>query len=144
METEAVHGLHSIELRTASPRHLEGKFCLARYEPTGNIVLFDLPVPPWSMRGHLSSADEQRISTCGGIVDHLEAGLRTVVHWPGDSLRDFVVLHGLIHEMAHHVIQQYTGKRVARVRRTQDHERFAERFVTGHQWVIESLSRGGP
>jgi Zn-dependent peptidase ImmA (M78 family) len=35
----------------------------------------------------------------------------------------------LMHEVGHHVIQQYKGKRPARVARTKDHEALAERFA---------------
>jgi hypothetical protein len=35
----------------------------------------------------------------------------------------------LLHEIGHHLIQQYRGKRTARVARTRDHEACADRFA---------------
>jgi hypothetical protein len=55
--------------------------------------------------------------------------LQTTVDWPGDTLRDFVLFDVLMHEIGHHIVQQYTGNRAGRVMRTRDHEAFAERFA---------------
>jgi hypothetical protein len=53
------------------------------------------------------------------------------VDWPGDTLRDFLLFDGLMHEIGHHM----TGKRTARVMRTADHERRADAFATACRLV---------
>jgi hypothetical protein len=40
-----------------------------------------------------------------------------------------MLFDGLMHEIGHHLIQHHTGKRLARVMRTTDHERSAGRFA---------------
>jgi hypothetical protein len=40
-----------------------------------------------------------------------------------------MLFDGLMHEIGHHLIQQHTGKRTARVMRTGDHERRADAFA---------------
>jgi hypothetical protein len=40
-----------------------------------------------------------------------------------------MLFDGLMHEVGHHLIQQYTGKRGDRVMRTVDHERRADAFA---------------
>jgi len=44
-------------------------------------------------------------------------------------LRDFMLFDALMHEIAHHRLQQYTGKRTARIARTADHEAYADQFA---------------
>ena len=58
-----------------------------------------------------------------------EGGAHALVSWPGKTLRDFMLFDVLMHEIGHHLIQQYKGKRRARVARTRDHEAFAAHFA---------------
>lgn len=52
-----------------------------------------------------------------------------MITWPGDSLREFMLFDVLMHEVGHHWLQQYKGKRPARVVRTREHEAFADEFA---------------
>lgn len=52
-----------------------------------------------------------------------------IVSWPATTLRDYMLFDVLMHEIGHHLLQQYTGKRMARVARTKDHEAFADLFA---------------
>lgn len=49
--------------------------------------------------------------------------------WPADTLRGFMLLDVFLHELGHHLAQQYSGKRSARIARTREHESLAERFA---------------
>ena len=54
----------------------------------------------------------------------------TTVEWPKDSLKRFMLEGVLLHELGHHVLQQYQGKRPVRMARTRDHEATADRFAS--------------
>src|SRR5206468_1152450 len=70
-----------------------------------------------------------KMRRAGALVERLGDGSQTRVEWPGETLRDFMLFDVLMHEIGHHLIQQYTGKRTARVARTREHEAFAELFA---------------
>jgi hypothetical protein len=134
------YGLRSIELRQSVGEEGDAQ-ALARLMVPGRIVLYEQPQPPWQIRGELSSSSRRRLERAGAAVD---AGPSvTQVDWPGDSLANLMLFDGLVHEIGHHLIQQHTGKRVARVMRTADHERSAERFVSAcrRAWV-QRVSEG--
>ena len=63
----------------------------------------------------------------GAVLDIAAAATR--VEWPDETLRDFVLFDGLMHEIGHHLVQHHRGKRSRRVMRTTDHERYAEAFA---------------
>jgi hypothetical protein len=122
----ARYGLRSIELRQSVGEE-GGSLTLARLLVPGRIVLFEQMEPPWLIRGDLSHASRARLERAGAA---LEAGPAvTRVEWPGRSLADVMLFDGLMHEIGHHLIQHHTGKRLARVMRTADHERRAEQFA---------------
>jgi len=87
-----------------------------------------VPAPPWRLPGTLPSEQACRLTRAGAALEAAGAG-PTIVRWEPDALRGFVLHDVLLHELGHHVIQQYTGKRSARVRRTRDHEALAERHA---------------
>jgi hypothetical protein len=124
---EGTYGLRAVELR--SPLAASGSLCLGRYEPPGLIILFAQPASPWSMPGALPVREHDRLCRAGAQVEILGGGTHTRVTWSAGRLRDFILYDVLLHEVGHHVVQQYTGKRAARVMRTRDHEAVAERFA---------------
>jgi len=120
------YGLRSIELRQ-SVGEAAGSFILARLLVPGRIVLYEQPQPPWLIQGELSQGSRGRLEGAGATVQ--SDPFVTRVEWAGDSLAGYMLFDGLMHEIGHHLIQQYTGKRLTRVMRTGDHERRADRFA---------------
>jgi len=95
----------------------------------GRIVIYDQPPSPWSVPGTLPEREQDRLRRAGAIVEPSDDGLKTTVSWPEGTLKDFILFEVLMHEVGHHVIQQYKGKRGVRVARTKDHEAFADHFA---------------
>jgi hypothetical protein len=124
-----VYGLRSISLVDGSRRSVDGSIRLGAYLAPGRILLFDQPPSPWQLAGRLPEAAIQRLRRAGAVVEARDGGLLTLVTWPGDTLRRFVLFDGLMHEIGHHIIQHSKGKRRARVLRTSDHEELADRFA---------------
>ena len=77
----------------------------------------------------MSEIDAHQIQRAGAVIEAQPDIEVTVVDWPGDSLRDFILLDVLLHEVGHHILQHNKGKRTKRVARTRDHEAFARLFV---------------
>jgi hypothetical protein len=130
----ARYGLRSIELRQSVGEEL-GSLTLSRLLVPGRIVLYEQTQPPWHFRGELSQESKARLERAGAAIESEPAFTR--VEWPGRSLADFMLFDGLMHEIGHHLIQHHTGKRLARVMRTADHERRAEQFAEAcrRAWV---------
>jgi hypothetical protein len=120
----AIYGLRSVELRQAE--HGDGRMLIAGLRVPGRVVLYEQPTPPWVIRG-LSAPSAERLRRAGAVLNIAAAATR--VDWPGETLRDFVLFDGLMHEIGHHVVQHHRGKRSARVMRTADHERRAQAFA---------------
>ena len=120
------YGLRGVELR-----HADGggrpRLVLATLKVPGMIVLYEQPLPPWTFRGRLAPSSLERLRRAGACIDRTENA--THVEWPADTLRDFMLFDGLMHEIGHHIVQHATGKRRARVMRTADHERRADAFA---------------
>lgn len=134
------YGLRSIELRQSGGEGL-GSLALARLLVPGRIVLYEQPEPPWEIRGVLSSGSRDLLERAGAMV--IGGPSVTRIEWPGDTLAGLMLFDGLMHEIGHHLIQQNTGKRTARVMRTADHERSAERFANAcrRAWGEHELRR---
>jgi hypothetical protein len=122
----ATYGLRNVELRHADP-DTAGVPVLARLRVPGTVILYEQRASPWTIAGRLSEDSLRRLRDAGAIVD-IEPSA-TVVDWPEGTLAEFMLFDGLMHEVGHHLIQHHTGKRNARVMRTADHERAAERFA---------------
>ena len=122
----ATYGLRSVELRHAD-MDAQGVPVLARLRVPGTVILYEQRASPWTIGGRLSEESLCRLRDAGAIVDIGPSA--TVIHWPDETLANFVLFDGLMHEVGHHLIQHHTGKRTARVMRTADHERAAERFA---------------
>jgi hypothetical protein len=121
------YGLRTVTLARAPARSTG--LLLGRLVVPGRILLYEQPVLPWSLTQPLTTAEADRLRQAGADVEEAHGGTRWVVSWPGDSLRDFMLLDVFLHEVGHHVVQQYTGKRSARVARTSDHEAVADNFA---------------
>lgn len=117
----ACYGLRGVELRQ---RPAGAGLAVAALRVPGLVVLFEQPAPPWVLPGRLT---DDRLERAGAVVAAGPAG--TLVEWPGDTLRDFVLFDGLMHEIGHHTIQHAARKRHTRAMRTADHERRADAYA---------------
>jgi hypothetical protein len=122
----ALYGLRSVEMRHAVDHGRPG-LLLAALRPPGHVVLYEQPRPPWVFAGRLHAVSRQRLDRAGATV-HETHGL-THVAWTDDTLRDFVLFDGLMHEIGHHIIDNDAGTRGARVMRSADHEARADAFA---------------
>jgi len=125
----ALYGLRSIELVRASSEAGVPSMIFGRYEVRGRILLYEQPVPPWRLQGLVDDRSAQRFERAGAVVKLLPEMGATFVDWPGSTLQRFMREEVLLHELGHHVLQQYKAKRLVRVARTRDHEAFAARFA---------------
>jgi hypothetical protein len=123
------YGLRAVELVRAPSVAPAGRLLLGHLRVPGRVRLYDQPLSPWCLPGQLAPAAAARLTRAGAIVELVAGGQQTRVAWPGDTLRDFMLFDVLLHEIGHHLLQQYTGKRRARIARTRDHEAFAEAFA---------------
>ncbi len=123
-----IYGLRSIALVHSEPAP-DARLRIARLIVPGRIILFAQPTPPWLLPGRLTHPDEERLHRAGANVERLAGEGHTIVSWPGQTLRDYLLFDGLMHEIGHHLIQQYRGKRTVRLARTKDHEAFADHFA---------------
>ena len=126
---QCTYGLRSVELVQGQNRRPEGRLLLGRLMVPGRIVLFDLAHPPWRIPGPLPEHDEERLARAGAVIQIDSGRSYVTVAWPDETLRDYMLFDVLMHEVGHHLIQQYKGKRTLRVARTKDHEAFADRFA---------------
>lgn len=122
------YGLRSIEL-TAGASSDGHVLRFGALVGPGAIRLYALPKPPWLLVGSLAEAEVQRLVRAGARVETAAGRLHTRVEWPGNTLVHFMLLDVLIHEIGHHIVQQYSGKRTVRVLRTRDHEAYADWFA---------------
>ena len=123
------YGLRSVELVRGGAGLPGGALLLGRLIIPGRVVLYDQPPAPWTLPGRLAAAERARLRCAGAIVETAGAGVQTIIAWPRGTLHDFVLFDVLLHEIGHHLLQQYTGKRRARIARTRDHEAFADHFA---------------
>jgi len=132
----AAYGLRGIELRQ-QPAADTGPAVAALRVP-GLVLLFEQPAPPWDLAGQLADVATARLQRAGARVATGPAGTR--VDWPGDTLRDFMLFDGLMHEIGHHMIQHTARKQRTRAMRTADHERRADRYAmrARHTWTAQS------
>ena len=133
------YGLRSIELVRGDRAPAGERLLLGALLVPGRIVLYDQPPSPWLLPGRLAGGEQEMLRRAGASVELVGGGSQTVVSWPGATLRDFMLFDVLMHEVGHHLIQQYKGKRRARVARTRDHEAFTDGFARR----CRRLYRGG-
>ncbi len=123
------YGLRSVELSQGQEASWGGKMSLGRLSMPGRIILYDVPYPPWLLAGTLEAKEVERLRRAGALVNVSIGGFHTRIDWPGGTLHDFMLFDVLLHEVGHHMIQHYKGKRGMRVVRTREHEAFADRFA---------------
>lgn len=126
---ECTYGLKSIELLQGTGSPGNSSLMLGRLMVPGRVVLYDQPLAPWLLTGSLAEKELERLRRAGAVVTQVGAGTQTVVSWPEDTLRNFMLFDVLMHEIGHHLLQHYKGKRRERIARTRDHEAFADRFA---------------
>ena len=135
----AVYGLRSIELTRAPVRRGVALQIFGRYRAPGTISIYEQPRPPWRLTGLLAHHDMLRFKRAGAVVTVQPEMGATIVDWPQDTLRWFILEDVVLHELGHHVLQHYKAKRSARVARTKDHEAFAARFAARQREALRKL-----
>ena len=126
--------LHAIELRPAPSRRPHGALPLGRLLLPGRILLYAQPRSPWLLDGLPADDEQARLMHAGALLSVDWRSCLTVVEWPGDSLRDFMFLDVLVHELAHHALQVRRARLTRPAARTRDHEAVAE--VLGRREAI--------
>ena len=126
---ECIYGLRTIELLQSGRGYRGGEVLFGTLLVPGRIVLYEQPFSPWLLPGRLSAKEQEKVCRAGASVESIIETTQTIVSWPGDTLRDFMLFDVLMHEIGHHLLQHYKGKRRQRVARTTDHEAVAERFA---------------
>jgi hypothetical protein len=121
------YGLRRIDL--VQGHHRDDRLVFGRLLVPGRIILYDQKPSPWTLAGALTLDQRELLRRAGAVPEIIGAGLHTTVAWPGETLRDFLRFDVLMHEIGHHMIQQYKGKRTLRVARSKDHERWADAFA---------------
>ncbi len=138
---EATYGVRSVELCHGPAMNRTGLPCFGRLCVPGRILLYELPISPWRLSGMIAAHDAELLAKAGAVLTaHQETGV-TLVHWPGNTLRQFMLFDVLLHEVGHHILQHHKGKRLARIARTRDHEAFAERFVEKCRLALAEMIR---
>jgi hypothetical protein len=142
----ARYGLRSIELARASAGAASSSLAFGRYCAPGRIILFEQPFPPWRIPGLSRGTILRQFQRAGAIVTSLRAVRATLIDWPGDTLRQFMLREIFLHELGHHVLQHYKGKRSVRIARSRDHEssanRFAEKYGRSTRMGVLPIRRG--
>jgi hypothetical protein len=123
------YGLRLIKLVQGSATLSGESLLMGRLEVPGTIVLYDQPASPWFVTGSIPSAEKQKLERAGASIEVSSDNLHCLIHWTDSDLKNFMLFEVFMHEIGHHLIQQYKGKRSARVARTKDHEHFADLFA---------------
>lgn len=126
---EAIYGVQHIELSRVPNTGVSALLMLGRLVVPGRIMLYEQSHPPWHISGALADGEVMLLRRAGAIVELRNEVAATIINWPGDSLRYFMLFEVLLHEIGHHILQHNKGKRSKRIARTRDHEGFAERFA---------------
>ena len=136
----ALYGLRAVELVRLPVA--SGSLNFGRYEAPGRIILFAQPVKPRRLQGLLKPDVVQYLEGAGAVVRLHPGAESTLVNWPRQALRRFMLEEVLLHELGHHLLQHHKGKRSQRVARTRDHESFAARFARKQQAKRQRAANG--
>jgi hypothetical protein len=123
------YGLRSIKLVQRNESTIEADLVLGRLEVPGTILIYEQAEPPWFLNGSLTESEKAKLIRAGALVETAADNVHSLVHWKSEDLKNFMLFEVLLHEIGHHLIQQYKGKRSVRIARTKDHEKFAELFA---------------
>jgi hypothetical protein len=134
----AMYGLRSIELVRAPALGSTSLLVFGRYEAPGRILLFEQPLSPWRLPGSLASKSVRRLERAGAVVSLMPELGATLVDWPADTLRRFMLDEVLLHELGHHVLLHHKAKRLGRIARTKDQEAFATLFAMRQRLVLRN------
>jgi len=134
------YGLRRIEL--VQGNHRDDRLVFGRLVVPGRIILYDQRPSPWTIAGALTADQLEVLCRAGALPETTTAGLHMTVVWPGETLRDFLRFDVLMHEIGHHMIQQYKGKRTLRVARSKDHEQWADAFAYRCRCVYQKAVAG--
>jgi hypothetical protein len=126
--TECTYGLRAVRLSVA-PQTDGPELRFGRLMVPGVIFLYAQPQPPWVLPGRLPAFEQERLERSGAEIASRGGGMQTIVAWPGDTLRRFMLFEVLLHELGHHVLQHERRAPAGRIVRTRDHEAFAEQFA---------------
>jgi hypothetical protein len=107
----------------------EDRLIFGRLSIPGKVLLYEQPHPPWLLTGVLRADQRALIESAGASIEVSSDGTRSKVDWPDDTLSTFMLFEVLMHEIGHHLIQQFKGKREAQVLRRKDHEALAMAFA---------------
>jgi hypothetical protein len=135
------YGLHSIDLAPSLATGTASPLVFGRYCAPGRVILFEQAVPPWRLPGLLPETMVRRFARVGATVTLLADVRASLVDWPEGTLRRFMLQDVFLHELGHHVLQHYKGKRSVQIARTSDHEAFASRFVEKHRSIVKADGR---
>ncbi len=122
------YGVQEIVL-LQSPKHDVNKLNFGSLSIPGKIQLYEQPEAPWFLSGSLRSEERLLLESAGALIELSSDGMRCNVEWPLDTLTNFMLFEVLMHEVGHHIIQQFKGKRTAKVLRTKEHEILAMAFA---------------
>jgi hypothetical protein len=136
----AIYGLRTVELARTPSVNARGSLVFGRYEAPGRILLFEQQESPWRLPAILNQADANRFKRFRAKVTIQPGSPITTVEWPKDSLKHFMLEEVLLHELGHHVLQHYKGKRPVRIARTRDHEAVAELFASRQRLLLRAAS----
>ncbi len=126
---ECFYGVKTIKLMQGAEACGNMTLLMGRLDVPGCIVLYDQAVSPWFVSGTVPKSTRQILERAGATIEICGGGLQTLIHWTDESLRNFMLFEVLMHEIGHHLIQQFAGKRTQRVARTKDHEHYARLFA---------------
>ena len=107
----------------------DGGLLFGRLIVPGVIVLYAQPTPPWVLPGQFSDDEQDRLCRAGAEISIAGGGTQSIVTWPEDTLRRFMLFDVLLHELGHHVLRHERRAPTGRIVRTRDHEAFADRFA---------------
>lgn len=123
------YGVREISLMHSSSIEAADKLTFGKLIVPGKVVLYEQPVPPWHLSGRLDAANASAFERAGATITASADGARCKIDWDLDSLKEFMLFDVLLHEIGHHLVQQFKGKREAQVLRRKDHELSADMFA---------------
>lgn len=138
---ECSYGLRAVRL-SVPDRAEGGGLLFGRLIVPGVIVLYAQPAPPWVLAGRLSAGEQDRLRRAGAEISIAGGGTQSIVAWPEDTLRRFMLFDVLLHELGHHVLQHERRAPTGRIVRTRDHEAFADRFARRWREILEPAMAG--